>query len=165
MTRPIASPKVAAATRRAGARLLTECRKGGTPNLEHSDEWPFEEAAGIAKHVRPGDALIAQVAYPMLVRAMAVDLQRGGVTYASALRLERALAEFIEAHGFAYRDGKFVDDHAVFVAALQREQARRDAKVQEHRNTVARLEQSILAGDPELRALLAADHNQAAASV
>jgi hypothetical protein len=154
MTRPIASPKVAAATRRAGARLLEACRKGGTPNLEHSDEWPFEEAAGIAKHVRPGDALIAQVAYLMLVRAMAVDLQSGGVTYASALRLERALAEFIEGHGFAYRNGKIVDEHAAFVALQQQEQVRRGAKLAKHRSMMFHLEASVIDRDPELKAIL-----------
>lgn len=155
MIRPVASPKVAAAVRRAGKQLLQACRDAGTPVAEHSEVWPFDEAATIAKHLRPGDVLAAQAAYRMLVDAIAGDIRDHGCTYAEAPKLERALAEFVESHGYGYSKGKFTDDHARFLEVQQQETARREAKVREHKQIMARLEHNFLEGDPELKQLLA----------
>lgn len=154
MPRPIATPKQAAAVRRAGARLLIECRDSGTP--VHEDDWELYDAATIAKYLQPGDALIAQRSYRLCVAGMVREVQAHGCTYPAAPRLERALAEFLEAHAYAFEGGRFTDEHEAFLAAGEREHERREAKVRAHKARVAELDRTTVALDPELKQLLEA---------
>lgn len=154
MPRPVATPKQAAAVRRAGVRLLTECRESGTP--VHEDDWGLYDAATIAKYLQPGDALIAQRAYRLCVAGMVHEMQGHGCTYPAAPRLERALADFLEAHAYAFQNGRFIDEHVARLAFQQQEQERQAARVQRHKAFLNGIDQKIRESDPELKQLLEA---------